>query len=87
MSSRTTFYFFDTSPLLTPEAQELGTVDKSCSTVNSIESGRDECHEIEGTEISGQSKRDIGMMLEVIITYKNKYTPRVIYCLAITFHA
>jgi hypothetical protein len=66
-------------------AQELDTVDRSCRTVNS-ESKPVYCHEIEGTEISDRRKRDIGMMLEVIITYNNKYTTLVIYCLAITFH-
>jgi hypothetical protein len=60
-------------------------VDSSCRTVNS-ESKPVDCHEIEGTEISDRRKRDIGMMLEVIITYNNKYTTLVIYCLAITFH-
>ncbi len=31
-----------------------------------------ECHEVNGGVLSG-SKREVGMMLEVVITYKNRY--------------
>ena len=60
--------------LLRPAAsdcpQELTTVDKACSNVDSTDDT--DCYEVNGDKISQQSKRDVGIMLEVIVTYTNK---------------
>ncbi len=62
-------------------------MDQPCSQVDSLDDAiktknEDEgksktfypCHEVNGKDISTQTKRDVGVMLDVIITYKNKYT-------------
>ncbi len=51
--------------------QELSTVDKACRDVDST--SPTDCYDVDGTSLSAQSKRDVGIMLEVIITYTNKY--------------
>ncbi len=49
--------------------------------------GGDGCYDVYGDNITLQSKRDVGIMLEVIITYSNKYVkppenkPQAIFCL------
>jgi hypothetical protein len=58
--------------------QVRDSVDKQCRISDSQKTRtRDSdkpivCSEIDGADISNQSKRDVGMMLDVIITYKNK---------------
>ena len=59
--------------------QERDTVDKKCSVADSPKIKDDTkpivCSDIDGRDISNESKRDVGMMLDVIITYKNKCFP------------
>ena len=59
--------------------QERNTVDRKCSVADSQKIKDDTkpivCSDIDGWDISNESKRDVGMMLDVIITYKNKCFP------------
>ncbi len=54
-------------------------VDKPCRISDSQKIRKSDkpfvCSDIDGKDISNQSKRDVGMMLDVIITYKNKCFP------------
>jgi hypothetical protein len=51
--------------------QELSNIDKPCSKCDSCPGKKDDqCLEVNGTPLTG-TKREEGMMLEVIITYRN----------------
>ena len=52
-------------------------MDKPCRNVDSTDDT--DCYEVDGRDISVQSKRDVGIMLEVIVTYTNKCV-RVFAC-------
>ncbi len=55
-------------------------MDKSCKVVDFLKNKGPPyvpnvgypCHGIDGTDISDRSKRDIGVQINVIITYKNR---------------